>query len=263
MRSKQKLKKIVEKIIKKETHCYFISPHLDDAALSAGGLISYLADKVPVTIINVFTEAHENPSTYAVKSYLKQCGYKDAKELFRERRREDKRLFKKIGVEVINLGFTDAMWRKKDINNKIIKHLSRYIPEISHIYPTYRFHSFTGKISSEDKNLEKRLKEKLLRVTNGKKCIFFCPVAIGHYADHVIVRNVTTDAFSEIIYWSDFNYSMQVSRETKFINDKKLNMGYFDKMLSSKRKLIEGYKTQRYAIFPHGKIPILPDFYYL
>lgn len=263
MKNKQ-FKFIIKNVVAKNTHCYFISPHLDDAALSAGSLISYLTSKkVPVTVVNVFTKAHKNPSTFSVKAYLRQCGYRDAKDLFAQRRNEDKWLFKDIGVEVVNLGFVDAMWRKKEIKNYAVKLLGRYIPEVNHIYPTFRFHSFTGNISKYDEALKKSLETKLLKVTEGKESFVFCPVGIGHYIDHIIVRNVCSTIFKKPIYWSDFNYSMEFSREATFINEGKYKVAFFDKNLKAKKKLIQGYKSQTYAIFPHGKVPIFPDFYYL
>jgi len=48
---------IINNIIREKIPCFFISPHLDDAALSAGGLIAYLSQHTHVEVIDVFTEA--------------------------------------------------------------------------------------------------------------------------------------------------------------------------------------------------------------
>lgn len=255
---------IIKKIVKEKTHCLFISPHLDDAALSAGGLISYLADHVPVTIVSVFTEVHDGLPTRSAKAFVKQCGFKNARELFTERRKEDKLLFNKIGVKVINLGLFDVLWRKKRNESMITRIMGTVMPEFIHVYPTYRFHGESGKVASNDKKLKTALKKKLLKVIDGnRECVIFCPVGIGGHVDHVITRDVCKSTFDNVIYWSDFNYSLEFTNENNFINKNKLKLAYFNKKLPSKRKLIEGYKSQLNAIFPHGKIPLVSDFFYI
>ena len=94
--------------------CFFISPHLDDAVFSAGGLMIFLAKKNPVTVVNVFTEAGDLPYTLSAKKYLSVCEVDDARKLFEQRRNEDQKVLEKVGVKVVNLGFVDALWRKKE-----------------------------------------------------------------------------------------------------------------------------------------------------
>lgn len=262
-KNNQKLERIIEKIINKKVHCYFISPHFDDAALSAGALISYLANKVPVTVVNVFTKGDREPYTLATRLFMSRCGYKDADNLFFDRMKEDKKIFKKLGVEVINLGFIDAFYRKKEDISLVSRWLGRLIPELVHIYPNYRFYKYPTKISNLDSKLENEIEKKLRDLIKTKNTVVFCPVGMGKYVDHIIVRNLCSKNFNNVIYWSDFNYSMMVSGETRFITNKKLILDYFDKELSLKKVLIKGYKSQIYTIFPHGKVTIFPDFYYL
>jgi len=263
MINKRKLNTIIKMIIKEEKHCYFVSPHFDDAALSAGALISFLADKVPVTVINVFTKGDKGPYTLDSKLYLSRCKYKDANRLLSERRKEDKAVFKELGVEVINLDFIEALWRKKEGENEILRLLGKLVPELMHLYPTYKFHMGSDKISHHDASLKIEIKNKLVDLIKTKDSIIFCPVGIGKHVDHFIVRDVCSDTFNSVIYWSDFNYSLLISGGTKFITNKKLILDYFDKELYLKKMLIKGYKSQIYSIFPHGMIHIFPDFYYL
>lgn len=263
MKNRNSLNAIIKNIIRNKIHCYFISPHFDDAAFSAGGLISYLAGKVSVTVVNVFTKGDKGPYTLSSKAYLSRCGYKDANKLFAKRRKEDKQIFGNIGVTVINLGFTDGFWRKKEDKNEISRFFGRMVPELIHIYPTYKFHMGPDRISNHDSEIKTEIKDKLQELIQTEGRIIFCPVGIGKHIDHIIVRDVCSNTFDKLIYWSDFNYSMQVTGKIQFIADENLKMDYFNKELFSKRKLIEGYKSQKYAILPHGKIPILPDFYYL
>ncbi len=76
---------------------YFISPHLDDAILSAGALIYELKERGRVKIITVFTKGD--------KSFLK-------------RKVEDKNVCRFLKVGYLHLDFTDVMWRKRTVIKK-------------------------------------------------------------------------------------------------------------------------------------------------
>src|SRR3989304_10331904 len=92
--------KLTKQIINEKAPCLFISPHLDDAVLSAGDFILFLIEqKIPVTVITVFTKISPKPYTLSAKSFIRQCGYNDAELLFADRRNEDKEIFEKIGVQ--------------------------------------------------------------------------------------------------------------------------------------------------------------------
>jgi len=136
------MEKIIKEIIKDKKTCYFISPHLDDAAFSSGGLISYLADRTRVVVISVFTEAGRDNHSLSAYEWIKTCGYtkNEAKKFYSDRRKEDRQLFSKLGVEIIHLGFLDALWRKKKRMNFIEKFSTLFINEFRYIYPTYKLH---------------------------------------------------------------------------------------------------------------------------
>ena len=107
--------KLTKQIINEKAPCLFISPHLDDAVLSAGDFILFLIEqKIPVTVITVFTKISPKPYTLSAKSFIRQCGYNDAELLFADRRSEDKEIFKKIGIQTEHFDFVDATWRKKE-----------------------------------------------------------------------------------------------------------------------------------------------------
>ncbi|MCH7641145.1 PIG-L family deacetylase, partial [Patescibacteria group bacterium] len=141
------MNEIVKDIIKNKRTCYFISPHLDDAAFSAGGLISYLAKRTKVVVITAFTRAGRDKHSLSALSYVNQCGYKknEIGRFFSARRKEDKELFESLGVKVMHLGFLDALWRKKKSLNLIEKFSTLFINEFRYIYPTYRLHISKGK----------------------------------------------------------------------------------------------------------------------
>ncbi len=258
-------RKIMERLLKlitAKTPCYFISPHLDDAVLSAGSLIYRLRKKhVPVTIINVFTKVDSHTPTLSARQFLRQCGYRDPQKLFRDRISEDETTLRAIGCRVINLDFIDSSWRKKEKLNPVSQWLGPLIPELIHIYPTYRWHVIRGKISENDYSLMDKIGRRLRQIISPGKNYVFSPLGNGNHVDHVIVHKVSSLIFPKTIFWSDFPYLLTSSdKDSRFSDYKKYE---FPVRSENKNKLIKGYKSQVRAIFKDGHIPQMKEIYYL
>lgn len=238
---------LIEDIIKNNIHLFFISPHLDDAIFSAGGLISYLSSKTSITIINVFTSYGDGRNTLSAKAYLKQCHSTNAQRLFKIRLREDKTVFSKLNLQVINLGFTDALWRKVKRSGAVKSGLGKIIPEFNNLYPTYRFHIISGKIHREDSILEDRLKDRLKAITRKNKgsYITFCPLGFGYHVDHLIVRNACEKIFvNNLVYWSDLPYLLKLKKGYNLSGDTLLTKFIFRVTAGTKKRLCKLYKSQ-------------------
>jgi LmbE family N-acetylglucosaminyl deacetylase len=250
------INKYLDSIIKKRQTCYFISPHFDDAVFSAGALMTYLAKHTSVTVINIFTKASRRPYTLSAEMFLRQCGYRDAQKLFADRGREDADVFKSINVKVINLSFSDALWRKKDHLGFLARFFSN-IGELSAVYPTYKLHAIKGKIAKADMDTVAAIKNELKAKVSEKNSVVFCPLGIGSHVDHVIARKVCDELFRDVIHWSDFPYNEKSQK-----NSDGLKSFVFAEGLSDKRKLIEGYKSQYGAMF-HAGLKLRPEeFFY-
>src|SRR5579871_5067884 len=124
------MKDFMKQIETSKPTCIFISPHLDDAILSAGELMRTLVGKTKILVVNVFTEASNDRQTLSAWKYVKDMGYSNAKDLFIERKAEDKRALSHLGIYPINLGFSDVLWRTK--NTKFSSFLGKIIPELNH-----------------------------------------------------------------------------------------------------------------------------------
>lgn len=256
---------IVNSITSNKTECFFFSPHLDDAALSAGGLISYLSKKTKVNVITVFTECPESKPSLSGKSFLRQCGYKRAKSLFKDRRAEDISAFESVGVTVNHLGFTDALWRLKRKNNFLSKFFSNFLPEFSYVYPTYRFHVLRGKVSSFDQQTVASVKKKL---KNLNKCpknnyVVFCPAAIGGHVDHIIVRDICLSEFKNVLLWLDFPYSTGKNTKVVPLGNLISSSFVFDKNIQDKKNMVSKYKSQVKAMFGNSKINFSAEKYFV
>src|SRR3989338_3952758 len=119
----------------------FISPHLDDAVLSGGGYISFLAGKKQkILIITVFSDFGQGPINLSARRYMWHCGALTIKQFKAKRIIEDRLAMKTIGTDYLHLGFTDAYFRR--------------------FYPNHR-KLFSGRVNPADKKLidfiEKRL----------------------------------------------------------------------------------------------------------
>lgn len=251
--------RIIKNIVRKKQVCYFISPHLDDAVLSCAGLIGALRkSRVEVVVINVFTAGRMHMQTLSALAFLRQCQAADVESLFQNRINEDRLVFKRLGIKVINLSYIDCLWRLLPRPGILQRIIGRLIPEVLHIYPTFRWHARTGFVSSADSQLQKNLKRKL-NIIIPPGSVVFSPLAVGNHVDHVIVRNACRDNFPTTISWVDFPYSLNCSYNHP--EDIRL-VGEITADVAFKKTLIRGYKTQVDALFPDGSIPNPPEKYY-
>ena len=202
---------------------YFISPHLDDAILSAGGLIYDLKDKEKVKIVTVFTKGDE---------------------LFLKRKVEDENVCRYLKINYSHLGFKDALWRKsygsmEDIFTK----------------------NFDNK--KEEQNLKKIITNKLKKIINNEKnIVIFSPLSVGNHADHRIINKICKDNFTNVIYWEDYPYNLKSNLPIESIKKNKLSFLELEKNLFIKEKLIKFYKSQIPVLFKNKPIIIKKEKYY-
>lgn len=243
-------------ILKNNLPILFVSPHLDDAVFSAGALMRYLSQYASITLLNVFTKPGQYPITISGKKYLKLCNYNDINQLFADRKKEDREACQNFVDKIVNFDLIDALWRKKNDNNHSL--LYKLLPELNHIYPTYRYHVIKGTISPSDNHTLNSVISSLKKFP--KQSTVFCPFGIGDNVDHIIVRKACETVFSNTFLWSDYPYSDRVSVSPQlFISYKnfKFPISRFNKL-----KLMKLYRSQYAPVYP--TTPILPPetFYY-
>jgi len=258
----EKDKNLIKEIIKSKKNCVFVSPHLDDAILSCGGLIYFLSSQTEVKVINVFTKVSNSKASYSIKKFVRKCGYNDAKKLFQDRIVEDEKVLGRINIKPINLGFTDALWRTKRFQKGFRKILAKYIPELRFIYPS-GLHLLSGKISKFDTGIVEKVSRAIFGSVDVSDSILFVPLAIGNHVDHVIVRKACETLGGQIIFWSDFPYSSTNSGKRMIVKSEGLRRFKFDKYQEERLRLIKGYKTQVKALFKDDSINLTPERYFL
>jgi len=223
---------------------YFISPHLDDAVLSAGGLITYLKDKGKVKIITIFTKTSAKISK-PIKEFVRSCNHSNSKDLFREREKEDKKLCHYLKIGYLHLGFSDALWRDGYDSMKDI---------------------FEAKINStkKEEDLEKSIIKKLKKIIkNTKNTTIFAPLSIGNHIDHRIVNKICRENYTNVIYWEDYPYNLKSSLSEELVKKNSLLYFEFNKNLDTKDNLIKFYKSQIPTLFEDKPINLKKEKYYL
>ena len=236
----------------------FVSPHLDDAVLSCGALLSHLAGTCRVTVITVFSAAAQPAkSGLAARKTLRSLGIADAEAHYQERRAEDIEVLKEAGASWIHLGLTDALFRR-------VGHSARNPAGTGRAaYPTFRFDAAKGRVASSDARLAAEVGD-LIReaAATSPATTVFGPLGVGRHVDHLITRNAVAAAEVNSVYYSDFPYSVGNSPEERFVHGASLRPFEWVSGRAETAKLIKGYRTQFDLLFPHG-LPMSPETYWL
>lgn len=227
------LKEVIDQIMTNKIPCVFVSPHLDDAVLSAGGMIKFLSDKTRVVVANVFTR----PFTQTDIKWANICGYDDAEVFMGNRIREDAFALRQLGIEEVNnLGFS-AEWRLKGAT-----------PETRAAQ--------TESIRSKVKTIVSGL---------GQDAVVFYPIAEGRqHEDHKVTRDAA-NYFPKHIYWKEFRlYKDRYPKnpEEGFAVTNGLVHGRFSQNLVEKSLALTNYRSQTRALFPNPNVKIPSEKYF-
>lgn len=252
---------IIDRIITKRIPCVFFSPHLDDAVLSCGGLIAFLAEKTPVKVVTIFTRCAPKRNTLSARAFLSQCGVDDANALFDMRRREDEEAASLVGAESVHLGYTDALWRRKPESGRFRSAMASIIPEFDHVYPTFRWHMRRAEPSSYDEQMMQEIRNDARSIVGASETVVFCPLALGRHVDHVVTNKVVYSVFPDAVAWSDFPYNTGDNRCDIEWDAYEPVFGWHEGK-DTKESMIRKYETQVRAMFPEA-IPRIPEKYFV
>ena len=166
------------------THVVAISPHLDDAAFSAGGTLArHRRDGARVTVLTCFTGNVARPAGFALACQLDK-GLDSGVDYMALRRAEDKEACAVIDAEICHLPFLEAPHRGYDSADTL----------------------FAGKRADDDvgTRLIMVLKERLRALAPD---LVLGPLALGNHVDHLIVRDaMTRTCEDQALLWEDWPY---------------------------------------------------------
>ncbi len=148
----------------------FLSPHLDDAVLSCGGLIAELSSKSKVEIWTPFCGAPWcGPYSNVAKWLHGVSGGRTGNRLTNQRRQEDQTACKILGAGFRHLKWYDAVYRKSG--------WKRFL------YPD----TCQSEINNADEILVRGITQQLQRFLAFDD-VMFVPLSLGGHVDHRIVR---------------------------------------------------------------------------
>jgi LmbE family N-acetylglucosaminyl deacetylase len=166
-----------------------ISPHLDDAILSTGGLIYELTrggQEVEIWTLMCGYVRNENISSFASTLHL-QWGFHSVEETIRSRREEDLHAAAILGAHTLHFDFQDCIYRSGK--------------DGSWLYDTNTFISPHPDDEKLIREVTAALAERL-----GPEDEIVCPLAIGEHVDHVITRQAVEGLKRPLRYYADIPY---------------------------------------------------------
>ena len=171
------------------THLVAISPHLDDAAFSVGGLLAARARaRDRITLVTCFTASVERPEGFALACQLDK-GLAANIDYMALRRQEDVDACAVIGASAIHLPFVEAPHRG--------------YASAAELFADRR----------NDDNVLVPLAEALARVVRDlAPDLVLRPLAIGNHVDHWIVRDATAAIQAPALSWEDWPYLCREGR---------------------------------------------------
>lgn len=241
-----------------------LSPHLDDAVLSCGAFMTYARRHTAVTVATFFTEGAPPPYTLSARQHLVQIGAADAEELYQRRRDEDKEALERLGIKAIHVGLTDALYRRKPRHGSRAPWLHRCLPELDHVYPTYRFHIMKTDVPAKDTATLDVIVDQInaLDAQAPGGCLMLAPLGVGRHVDHVLVRHAAALSSARVVYYSDFPYNVSAGPDRGLIERWGLVEKRWSQGISAKADIIRAYRSQVDALFPTGRIPHIPELFY-
>lgn len=236
-----------------------LSPHLDDAILSCGAIMLYAMPRTEVSVLTLFTEAGPPPHTLSARQFLRQVGARSAQELYRERREEDREVLEKMGVTCVHAGLTEALFRKRP-GRREYRLLGRMLPELAHLYPVYRWQITAGRIAPGDAGTLRAARAIIQRLAR-PGTMLVSPLGVGGHVDHLLTRTAVDQSGIPAVYYSDFPHNQRHAADPVYIEENSLVAARWTELLEAKAELIRGYRTQVNALFPDGRIPLVPEVY--
>ncbi len=170
----------------------FLSPHMDDAVLSAGNyMLQLLKNRKEIMTIAVFTSFGSRPISLNAQIYLIKSGFFSLHSFAKKRKEEDINAMRFLHTPYTHLDYIDGAFRKTTKG--------------THIYPTFR-KLFSGIITHEDEKHMQTWRRKIMSFCK-KTDIIYAPLGIGNHADHIIVNRIAQTLPNKIYFWLDQPYA--------------------------------------------------------
>jgi LmbE family N-acetylglucosaminyl deacetylase len=169
----------------------YLSPHLDDAVLSAGGLIyEQTKSGLPVEIWTFMCGYPPDPpqgefSLFAQLQHT-QWGFSSARDGIRIRREEDQRAGSRVGASLVHFDFLDCIYRRGANGDWLYYDISMPPSEEDAELPSQIAEAVSTRLLPED--------------------VLVCQLSVGAHVDHVLVRQAAELLRRPLVYDVDIPY---------------------------------------------------------
>ena len=173
----------------------YLSPHLDDAALSAGGLIyDQTQSGVPVEIWTFMCgDPHLTEYSPFAQQLHRNWGFADAAETARERRKEDLRAAEILGAKAVHFDFLDCIYRRGRSGEWLYQEIDIPPREEDADLPAQIASAISARLEPDD--------------------VLVCQLGVGSHVDHVLVRQAAERLGRPLFYDVDMPYFLYKSDE--------------------------------------------------
>jgi LmbE family N-acetylglucosaminyl deacetylase len=166
----------------------YLSPHLDDAVLSAGGLIHDQADSG--LTVEIWTFMCGFPPTGDISPFAeeqhRQWGFASAAEAMRARREEDRNAAAMLGAQVTHFDFLDCIYRRGKDGEWLYSNISVPPHEQDLELPTQITDAISAQLAPDD--------------------VLVAQLSVGSHVDHVIMRQAAELLERPLLYDIDIPY---------------------------------------------------------
>lgn len=217
----------------------YLSPHLDDAALSCGGRIrAQVAAGEPARVVNVFAGRpdYSRLSPYAQRQHDR---WGLTEDVVARRRAEDQAVLTALGAEIENWDYVDAIYRQERGQFLYTNHDELF-----------------GRVNPAENFLITRLALRLSQVRQfNPDAVFYAPLGVGGHVDHKIVRAgavALAGLGSPVLFYEDFPY---VAKQPDAVEAAlaEVPVDWAPELIpidvEAKIEAIQGYSSQLAAVF--------------
>ncbi|HSG41649.1 MAG TPA: PIG-L family deacetylase [Anaerolineales bacterium] len=166
----------------------YLSPHLDDAVLSAGGFIYEQTKSSTPVEIWTFMAGYPTDNEYSpfAEFLHQQWGFSSAEETIQSRREEDRNAVSLVGATTVHFDFLDCIYRRNEKGEW--PYYEIYLPpqEMDADLPQQIADAITPRLKPDD--------------------VLVCQLSVGSHVDHVLVRQAAELLGRPLLYDIDVPY---------------------------------------------------------
>ncbi|MDQ3762492.1 MAG: PIG-L family deacetylase [Actinomycetota bacterium] len=175
-----------------------ISPHLDDAALSAGAtLADFAAQGADVEVVTLFAGTPREPLSPVARAFHVKCHLPEDTSAVALRIKEDRAAMNELGARARHREFLDAVYRRGP-DGQWLCHHDRAM--------------FDDQPIDQDDLLDEISHQVRYLITIRKPDLVLSCAAVGDHIDHRLTRaaalNTATGASVPILLWEDLPYAI-------------------------------------------------------